>query len=69
MEEKMKLRILETYTIGPYSEKLGERRYRVLLEETNIVVNVEAKNPQEALEKAAQIIRSIGFNHKFKHQP
>ena len=68
-DEKLRLEIFETYKIGPYSEKLGEQRYRVKLVGTNIVVNVQAENPEEALEKATKIIQSLGITKEFIHPP
>ncbi|MCE4617176.1 MAG: hypothetical protein F7C32_01130 [Desulfurococcales archaeon] len=68
-EEKLQLKILETYLIGPYSEKLGERRYRVQLVGTNIVVNIQAETPQEALEKAAKVLQTLGITKEFIRQP
>ena len=68
-ENKLQLEIMETYKIGPFSEKLGERRYRVRLVGTNIVVNIQAETPQEALEKAAKVLRRLEIAREFIRQP
>jgi len=44
------LEIIEEYIID------GQRRYRVRLKGTNIVVNVEAQNDEEALRKVAELM-------------
>ncbi len=44
------LEIIEEYIIE------GQRRYRVRLKGTNIVVNVEAQNDEEALRKVAELM-------------
>ena len=44
------LEIIEEYIIE------GQRRYRVRLKGTNIVVNVEAQNEEEALRKVAELM-------------
>ncbi len=44
------LEIIEEYVIE------GQRRYRVRLKGTNIVVNVEAQNDEEALRKVAELM-------------
>ncbi len=45
--------ILEKY------ELLGERRFRVKIKGTKIVLNVSAKNDEEALEKAKELVRKV----------
>ncbi len=44
------LEIIEEYIIE------GQRRYRVRLKGTNIIVNVEAQNDEEALRKVAELM-------------
>jgi len=44
------LEVIEEYVIE------GQRRYRVRLKGTNIVVNVEAQNDEEALQKVAELM-------------
>ncbi len=44
------LEIIEEYIIE------GQRRYRIRLKGTNIVVNVEAQNDEEALRKVAELM-------------
>ena len=44
------LEVIEEYIIE------GQRRYRVKLKGTNIIVNVEAQNDEEALQKVAELM-------------
>lgn len=56
MVSRSELKILESY------ELFGELRYRVCVQGTNIVVNVKASNPEEALDRALEILSSIGLS-------
>ena len=47
------LEIVEEYVIE------GQRRYRVKLKGTNIVINVEAQNVEEALQKVAELMTKL----------
>ncbi len=53
--EKRDLVIVEEYSF------LGQQRYRVQVKGTNIVFNVEADNPEKALEKALELAQRIGL--------
>jgi hypothetical protein len=53
---RSELKILES------CELFGELRYRVCVQGTNIVVNVKASNPEEALDRALEILSSIGLS-------
>ena len=55
MISKNDLSILEEY------EFLGEKRYRICVKGTNIVVNVKAGDEKEALAKALQILVQVGL--------
>jgi len=44
------LEIIEEYIIE------GQRRYKIRLKGTNIIVNVEAQNDEEALRKVAELM-------------
>lgn len=48
--DTVNLEIIEEYIIE------GQRRYRVKLKGTNIVVNVEAQSDEEALQKVAELM-------------
>lgn len=50
------LQVLETYELH------GDKRYRVCVKGTNIVVNVSATNDSEALEKALAILQQAGLD-------
>ena len=49
----VELEIIEEYLLE------GERRYRVRVKGTRIVLNVGASSPEEALEKAARLYERI----------
>lgn len=39
----------------------GEKRFRICVKGTNIVVSVKASNEQEALTKALQVLSQVGL--------
>jgi hypothetical protein len=49
--------------IGEY-EFFGEKRFRICVKGTNIIVNVKAVNEQEALTKALQILSQVGLTNE-----
>ncbi|MCE4600766.1 MAG: hypothetical protein F7C38_04295 [Desulfurococcales archaeon] len=51
-------RIIEVYTIG------GQKRYRVKVGDTNIVVNVAAASEEEAINNARRILENLKLNLK-----
>lgn len=54
------LEILEKY------ELLGETRFRVRIKGTKIVLNVRAKNKEEALEEAKKMMERVKLNEVLK---
>ncbi|NPA05140.1 MAG: hypothetical protein GXO09_03480 [Crenarchaeota archaeon] len=59
------LEIVEEY------ELLGEKRYRLRVKGTNIVINVAASTPEEAVKKALQVAERVQldtFLEKLKKQ-
>lgn len=56
MISKSELKVIETY------ELYGDRRYRICVKDTNIVVNVSASSESEALEKAVAILLQTGLD-------
>lgn len=55
MVSKRDLVLLEKYSM------IGETRYRICVEGTNIVINVNATGEEEAFEKALEILAKIGM--------
>jgi len=51
--KNLELEILEEY------ELLGEKRFRVKIKGTKIVLNVSAENNEEAIKKAKELIKKI----------
>ncbi len=51
--ENLEFEILEKY------ELLGEKRFRVKIRGTKIILNVSAENNEEALRKAKELVRKI----------
>lgn len=51
----MELKILEEYSMA------GEKRFRVLVRGTNIILNVEADTEEEALSKARELAEKMGL--------
>jgi len=40
-------------------ELLGEKRYRLRVKDTNIIINVAASSPEEAVRKAIQVAERV----------
>jgi len=51
--KNLEFEILEEY------ELLGERRFRVRIKGTKIVLNVSAENNEEAIRKAKELVKKI----------
>lgn len=58
MISKSDLRVVDEY------ESFGERRYRICIKGTNIFINVNSTNVEEALEKAIEILRQTGLDEE-----
>lgn len=58
MVSKNDLKVVEVY------ELFGERRYRICVQGTNILVNVGAHSEDEALRKALQILTSANLDQQ-----
>jgi mannitol/fructose-specific phosphotransferase system IIA component (Ntr-type) len=41
----------------------GEKRFRICVKGTNIIVNVKASNEQEAFTKALQVLNQVGLTN------
>ncbi len=51
----MELEVLEQYSAA------GEKRFRVLVKGTNIILNVRADSEEEALSRARELAEQIGL--------
>jgi len=56
MMKKLDLEVIEEY------ELLGEKRFRVRIKGTNIVLNVSAENSEDAIKKAKELVERIRLN-------
>jgi len=56
MMKKLDFEVIEEY------ELLGEKRFRVRIKGTNIVLNVSAENSEDAVEKAKELVEKIRLN-------
>jgi len=54
--KKLDFEVIEEY------ELLGEKRFRVRIKGTNIVLNVSAENSEDAVEKAKELVEKIRLN-------
>lgn len=54
------LEIIEEY------ELLGEKRYRLRIKGTNVIINVHANSNEEAVEKARHILQEMGLLEEVK---
>ncbi len=54
--KKLDLEVIEEY------ELLGEKRFRVRIKGTNIVLNVSAENSEDAIKKAKELVERIRLN-------
>jgi hypothetical protein len=59
----LELEIVERYTL------LGEERWRVRVRGTRIVVNVAASSPEEALERAREVLERVGVRSLLEAGP
>lgn len=57
MISKNDLSIIEEYVM------FGEKRFRICVKGTNIIVNVKASNEQEAFTKALQVLNQVGLTN------
>lgn len=55
---EQEFRIVEVYTIG------GQKRYRVKVGDTNIVVNVAADSDEEAMDSVKKMLENLKLNLK-----
>ncbi len=51
----MELEVLEEYSVA------GEKRFRILVRGTNIILNVKAGNEEEALTRARELAEKMGL--------
>jgi hypothetical protein len=58
MVSRNDLTILEEYNF------YGEKRYRVCVKGTNIVINVKANDEKDALTKTLQILEQVGLTEE-----
>lgn len=58
MVSKKDLKIIDHY------ELLGESRFRVCVQGTNLVINVKAETPEEALDRALEVLSKIGLDEE-----
>jgi ABC-type polar amino acid transport system ATPase subunit len=53
--------------LGEY-ELYGEKRYRICVNGTNIVINVKARDEKEAFSRALQILEQVGLTDEALHE-
>ncbi len=56
MVARKELKVMEVY------ELFGEKRYRICIEGTNIVLNIGASSEEEALNKALEIMKLVNLD-------
>ena len=54
------LEVIEEY------ELLGEKRYRLRIKGTNVIINVHADSSEEAVKKAVRILQEMGLLEEVK---
>ncbi len=60
MNHEISLEVIEGYEI------LGEKRFRLRVKDLNLVVNVQAENEKEAIEKAVKLLERTGVLEELK---